>query len=337
MSSAAEMAKARKLKDSYLQIRLIISNRATSPARPTANRGEYSEKGRLMELLKAVLLGFLQGITEFLPISSSGHLSVFQHFFGSVGGTDSLMFTVLLHIGTLAAVVAAYCDTIIELAAEFFKTVRDIFTGRFHWKEMNENRRMLFLLVVSCLPLLVLLVPVSEDRRLCDVLGSLCSDGDIVVEGVCFIVTAVLLLLGSRRAKTGKKSVQMDTKSAFFVGVAQLFAAGFPGISRSGSTVSVGMLCGVRKEYMVRYSFILGIPAILAANILELKNVAVGEKIDVLPALLGVVTAAIVGFAAIKLLEWLVRVDKFKIFGYYCLAVGVLVIVADVLQKFVIS
>lgn len=291
-----------------------------------------------MELLKAVLLGFLQGVTEFLPISSSGHLSVFQHFFGSVGGTDSLVFTVLLHIGTLAAVVAAYCDTLIELAVEFFKTVRDIFTGGFSWKEMNENRRMLFMLVVSCVPLLVLLIPVSQDSRICDVLGSLCNDSDIVVEGVCFIVTAVLLLAGSRRARTGENNGQMNLKNAFFVGVAQLFAAGFPGISRSGSTVSVGMLCGVSKEYMVRYSFILGIPAILAANILELKDaVALGEQIDIFPVLLGVVTAAVVGFAAIKLLEWLVRVDKFKIFGYYCLALGVLVIVADILQKFVIS
>lgn len=291
-----------------------------------------------MELLKAVLLGFLQGVTEFLPISSSGHLSVFQHFFGSVGGTDSLVFTVLLHIGTLAAVVAAYCDTLIELAVEFFKTVRDIFTGSFSWKEMNENRRMLFMLVVSCAPLLVLLIPASQDSRICDVLGSLCNDSDIVVEGVCFIVTAVLLLAGSRRARTGENNGQMNLKNAFFVGVAQLFAAGFPGISRSGSTVSVGMLCGVSKEYMVRYSFILGIPAILAANILELKDaVALGEQIDIFSVLLGVVTAAVVGFAAIKLLEWLVRVDKFKIFGYYCLALGVLVIVADILQKFVIS
>lgn len=302
------------------------------------SRGGRSEKGRTMELLKAVLLGFLQGVTEFLPISSSGHLSVFQHFFGSVGGTDSLMFTVLLHIGTLAAVVAAYCDTLIELASEFFKTVRDIFTGYFKWKEMNENRRMLFMFVISCLPLLVLLVPVSQDRRLSDVLGSLCSDGDIFVEGVCFVATAVLLLAGSRRAEKGGAVSQINTKSAFCVGVAQLFAAGFPGVSRSGSTVSVGMLCGVSKEYMVRYSFILGIPAILAANVLELKDAAaLGEQIEIVPVLLGVVTAAVVGFAAIKLLEWLVRVDKFKIFGYYCLALGVLVIVADVLQKYAIS
>ena len=102
-----------------------------------------------MEILKAILLGFLQGVTEFLPISSSGHLSVFQHFFGNVGGTSSLLFTVLLHMGTLIAVFVVYYKTIWGLIVEFFSTIKDIFTGKFKWSEMNENRRMLFMFVIS--------------------------------------------------------------------------------------------------------------------------------------------------------------------------------------------
>ena len=265
-----------------------------------------------MEILKAILLGFLQGVTEFLPISSSGHLSVFQHFFGNVGGTSSLLFTVLLHMGTLIAVFVVYYKTIWGLIVEFFSTIKDIFTGKFKWSEMNENRRMLFMFVISCVPLLFLLIPVGGDRRIMDVLGGLADDNDILVEGVCFLFTAALLL----------------------VGVAQAFAAGFPGISRSGSTISTGMICGVSKEYMVRYSFILGIPAILAANVMEIKDaVALGEQIDILPVIIGVVTAAVVGFAAIKALEWLVKIDKFKIFGYYCLVLGVVVIIAGIVEK----
>lgn len=287
-----------------------------------------------MEILKAILLGFLQGVTEFLPISSSGHLSVFQHFFGNVGGTSSLLFTVLLHMGTLIAVFVVYYKTIWGLIVEFFATIKDIFTGKFKWREMNENRRMLFMLVISCVPLLFLLIPVGDDKRIMDVLGSLADDNDIFVEGVCFIVTAILLLVGSWRAKKVKARPQIGAKSALAVGVAQAFAAGFPGISRSGSTISTGMLCGVSKEYMVRYSFILGIPAILAANVMEIKDaVALGEQIDILPVVIGIVTAAIVGFAAIKALEWLVKIDKFKIFGYYCLALGVVVIVAGIVEK----
>ena len=265
-----------------------------------------------MEILKAILLGFLQGVTEFLPISSSGHLSVFQHFFGNVGGTSSLLFTVLLHMGTLIAVFVVYYKTIWGLIVEFFSTIKDIFTGKFKWSEMNENRRMLFMFVISCVPLLFLLIPVGGDRRIMDVLGGLADDNDILVEGVCFLFTAALLLVGSWRAKKVKARPQIGAKSALAVGVAQAFAAGFPGISRSGSTISTGMICGVSKEYMVRYSFILGIPAILAANVMEIKDaVALGEQIDILPVIIGVVTAAVVGFAAIKALEWLVKIDKF--------------------------
>lgn len=287
-----------------------------------------------MEILKAILLGFIQGVTEFLPISSSGHLSVFQHFFGTVGSDSSLLFTVLLHMGTLLAVFFVYYKTIWGLIVEAFRLIKDIFTGKFKWKEMNENRRMLFMFVISCLPLLLLLIPVGNDMKLMDVLGSLADDDDIFVEGVCFLITAALLLLGSWRAKNVEARPQIGTKSAFAVGFAQAVAAGFPGISRSGSTISTGMLCGVSKEYMVRYSFILGIPAILAANVMEIKDaVELGGQIDILPVIIGVATAAIVGFAAIKALEWLVKIDKFKVFGYYCLALGVLVIGAGIAEK----
>ena len=286
-----------------------------------------------MEILKAILLGFIQGVTEFLPISSSGHLSVFQHFFGTVGSDSSLLFTVLLHMGTLLAVFFVYYKTIWGLIVEAFRLIKDIFTGKFKWKEMNENRRMLFMFVISCLPLLLLLIPVGNDMKLMDVLGSLADDDDIFVEGVCFL-TATLLLVGSWRAKNVEARPQIGTKSAFAVGFAQAVAAGFPGISRSGSTISTGMLCGVSKEYMVRYSFILGIPAILAANVMEIKDaVELGGQVDILPVIIGVATAAIVGFAAIKALEWLVKIDKFKVFGYYCLVLGVLVIGAGVAEK----
>ena len=171
-----------------------------------------------MEILKAILLGFLQGVTEFLPISSSGHLSVFQHFFGNVGGTSSLLFTVLLHMGTLIAVFVVYYKTIWGLIVEFFSTIKDIFTGKFKWSEMNENRRMLFMFVISCVPLLFLLIPVGGDRRIMDVLGGLADDNDILVEGVCFLFTAALLLVGSWRAKKVKARPQIGAKSALAVG-----------------------------------------------------------------------------------------------------------------------
>ncbi len=288
-----------------------------------------------MNILKAILLGIIQGITEFLPISSSGHLSVAQHFL-KVSDNNGLLFTVLLHMGTLFAVVAVYYKTLLSLLFEAFFTVKDMVTGKFQWHEMRPTRRMLVMFVISCLPLLLLMLPVGGGNRLLDVLGGLSEDNDIFLEGFCFLLTALLLFLGVRRNRQNKHpKKQMDAPGALAVGFAQALAAGFPGISRSGSTISTGMFCGIQKDYMVRYSFVLGIPAILAANLVEFKDaIEAKEPIEWLPLLAGVITAAVVGFFAIKALEYLVKKDKFQIFAYYCLGFGALVILAGIIEKF---
>ena len=289
-----------------------------------------------MSVIKAIILGFVQGVTEFLPISSSGHLSVFQHFLG-VSSNSSLLFDVLLHLGTLIAVCIAYYKTLLELIKEVFLIIRDVFTGKFKWKERSETRNMLFMFVISCVPLLVMLIPIGGGRNIMDALGSLAEDNDIFVEGFCLLITGVLLLAGSLKAeKNLSPKCEVGPVEALVVGIAQLFAAGFPGISRSGSTISSGMLMGAKKEYMVRYSFILGIPAILAANVSEIKD-AVSESADIniVAVILGVLTAAVVGFLAIKVLEWLVKTDKFKFFAYYCFAAGAVVIIAAAVEKLI--
>jgi undecaprenyl-diphosphatase len=287
-----------------------------------------------LTIFKAIILGFVQGVTEFLPISSSGHLSVFQHFLGT-SGENSLLFSVLLHIGTLIAVLAVYYKTVIELIKEFFILIRDIFTGKFKFKQMSEPRHMLLMFVISCMPLLLLLIPIGGGRNLMDALGGLAEDKDIFVEGICFLFTAFLLLFGSWRVKNMKRlRKRVEPKDAVAIGFAQAVAAGFPGISRSGSTISAGLIRGVSKGYLVRYSFILGIPAILAASAVEVKDaVEVGSSLELLPTIVGVLVAAVVGIAAIKILEWLVKSDKFKFFGYYCLAIGIIVIIAGILEK----
>ncbi len=290
----------------------------------------------MIECLKAVVLGIVQGLTEFLPISSSGHLSVFQHFMNiNNGGEGSNLLSVLLHIGTLLAVLLVYYKTLWEMIVEFFKAIGDIFKGKFSFKNMNETRRMIVMMIISCVPLLLLLIPIGNGNMLMDFLGGLSSDSDIIVEGFAFLFTAALLLGGTRISeKKSSRLKEVDTKSAIFVGIAQFFAAGFPGISRSGSTISTGMLCGVDKEYMVRYSFILGIPAIIAANVMEIKDaLETNADVNILAAIIGIAVAAVVGFAAIKILEWLVKKEKFKIFGYYCLVIGVVVLIAAIVEK----
>lgn len=285
-----------------------------------------------MTVLKAIILGIVQGITEFLPISSSGHLSLAQHFL-HISGEGSLFFTVMLHLGTLLAVFLVYYKTIWKLLVAFFSMLRDIFTGKFKWKNMDDTQHMLVMFVISCVPLLLLLLPVGGGRSLMDAVGALAEDQDIMVEGFCFLLTAFLLLFGTWRYRHHKVHSRVEGRDSVAIGLAQMLAASLPGVSRSGSTISTGMMCGVNRDYMVQYSFILGIPAILAANLMELKDaVAAQEPIEWGYVILGVVVAAAVGVAAIKVLEWLVKKDKFKFFGYYCLVLGAAVVIFSALE-----
>ena len=283
-----------------------------------------------MSIIKAIILGIVQGITEFLPISSSGHLSLFQHFMG-VSGEGSLMFSVLLHVGTLIAVFIVFYKTIFELVVEFFSLLKDIFTGKFKFKELKGKKKMLVMFVFSCIPLLLLLIPVGNDMKLMDLLGGLSEDDSILVEGVCFMLTGSLLLASTYVAKKRPLNRSVNTLDAFAIGVAQVFAAGFPGISRSGSTISTGMMCGVSKEYMVEYSFILGIPAIMVASVVELKDaIEAGSPLELLPTIIGIVVAAVTGVACIKLLQWILKKDMWKYFGFYCIIIGIFTIACSI-------
>ena len=284
-----------------------------------------------MSVFKAIILGFVQGVTEFLPISSSGHLSLFQHFL-DVDGEGSLLFSVLLHLGTLIAVFVVFYKTIFELIVEAFDLIKTIFTGNFKFKQLKGKKKMLVMFVFSCVPLLLLLIPVGNDMKLMDILGGLSEDDSILVEGFCFLFTGILLLTSTYISKKKTLNREVNTFDSFAIGFAQVFAAGFPGISRSGSTISTGMICGVSKEYMVEYSFILGIPAILVANAVELKDaVETGAQLDLLPTVIGVIVAAVVGIACIKLLQWILKKDMWKYFGFYCLAIGIFTIACSIL------
>lgn len=289
-----------------------------------------------MSVIKAIILGIVQGATEFLPVSSSGHLSVFQHFMG-ISGEGSLTLSVFLHIGTLLAVILVYYKTFWELILEVISIIKDIFTGKFTFKNIEGTRRMFFMLILSCIPLLLIIVPVGNDMRVMDYVKKFAEDQDIILEGFCFLFTAFLLLFGTYKAKKIKNARGfVNTRDAFAIGFAQVLAAAFPGVSRSGSTISTGMLSGVSKDYMVRYSFVLGTPAILAASLVEIKDtVETGLNFDMLPIIIGVIVSAVVGILSIKLIEYLVKTDKFKLFGYYCVVIGVAVIIAGVIEKFI--
>lgn len=269
-----------------------------------------------MDILTVIIQAVVQGLTEFLPVSSSGHLSVVQHITG-VDGEAALILSLVLHLGTLLAVFIAFWGTIWGMIKEFFLTIGDIFTGKFSWKNMNGNRRMMFMVIIAT----VILVPFYFVQ---DFFTARQGDGDIVFEGVAFMFTALLLFLSDRFGHGTRTAEQMTVKDAVTVGLFQVVAL-FPGVSRSGSTTAGGLLSGLEKQTAVTFAFILGIPAILGGSLLEIGDALKSDmELDWLMLGLGFIISAVVGILSIKLVSWLVKRDRYKIFGIYTAVLGVL-------------
>ena len=279
-----------------------------------------------MTVLEAFLQGLLQGLTEFLPVSSSGPLSIFQYFTG-LSGESGAFFSIVLHLGTLFAVILAFFPTIWGLICEAFAMLGDIFRGRFTFRRVSPKRKMIFLLIVSLLPLVFVVF-------LKDFYESFSTDDGIIVEGLCLIVTGILLTLACQCPDTGKNAAGMKYSDALAIGLAQAIAP-MPGISRSGITISAGLLRGFDRTFAVRFSFLMSLPAVLGANILSLKDAVSAGIIwaDVPVYLVGVVVAAGVGYACIRLLKMIAEKGKFGFFAYYCWAAGVVTLIFTLLQN----
>ncbi len=282
-----------------------------------------------MTYLSAVLMGILQGVAEFLPISSSGHLALFQHFFGVENYEETQMFfTVLLHLGTLISVFVYYWHDILDMIREFFLLLGSLFSrkGTHEIRNTPPARRMVLLIIVATLPLFGIL-PVK------DYIES--AMNNVTFVSAALIATGFILFFSDRMAR-GRKTARTATMTdALLVGCAQAFGT-LPGISRSGSTISAGLLRGYDRNFAVRFSFLMYLPAVLGANILTLKDVIEEGGIDttLLPVyLVGMVVAAVVGYFAIRLVNLLADKGKFGAFAWYCWAAGAASLAASILLK----
>lgn len=277
-----------------------------------------------MTLLSSVLLGLIQGVAEFLPISSSGHLAIAENLLNMSGASEMPeFFDVLLHLGTLLAVFVAYWSDIRDMIVEFFHGVRDL-ANHSTPVPVPPARRMILLIIVGTLPLFAVL-PIK------DLVEGLANNMYFV--GGALIVTGFLLFT-SDRVKKGRKTERSATLlDVLLVGVAQALAT-CPGISRSGTTITAGCFMGFDRKFAVRYSFLMSIPAILGANILSIKDAIETVIWSEVPVYLaGVLVSAVVGYACIRLLKMIAEKGKFGFFAYYCWAVGILTIVLNVIQK----
>ncbi len=274
-----------------------------------------------MSIWFAALLGLIQGVAEFLPISSSGHLSIFQNFFHMENVEESqMLFDVLLHLGTLAAVCIYYRKDVVDVVRELWGLCQ----GKKRKDKPNAPvQRLILLAIIATLPLvLAMLVD--------DVVEKLYASTLFI--GIALLATGCLLYI-SDKVKPGNKDERNATwKDALAIGLMQVVAV-LPGISRSGSTITASTLRGCKRDFAVRFSFLLSIPAIVGANILKISD-ALSAGIDkamVLPCLVGVIVAGVSGYFAICLVKLLADKGKFGRFAYYCWAVGLLTIIATII------
>jgi len=283
-----------------------------------------------MGIIEAVIYGIIQGIAEFLPISSSGHLALAQNFseklqLGAVNteASDNFAFNIALHLATLVSVCVVFRKDVLVLIKSFFSLAKKLFTGKL--KQGLDNGEKLFLMLcIATLPL----IPVKL-LGLDETVESISSISWLI--GILLIINGCMLVVSDRLS--GGKA--MPESGGFLrplgVGLVQAIMGILPGISRSGSTITGGRVVGYNREEAVRFSFLMSIPAILGACVTELPDMFAQElSNDMLISILaGAVTAAVVGFFAIKLLQYLTKNKSFTFFAVYCVIIGAAAIIAD--------
>ena len=267
-----------------------------------------------METFEALILGLLQGLTEYLPVSSSGHLAIGSHILG-IEAEENLMFTVAVHVATVLS-------TLVVLGGEIFRLVRGTFgpfnAGASGLARLNADQRYMLNIVVSMIPIFVVGIFFK------DAVESIFGEGLLVV-GCCLLVTAGLLAY-SYYGKPRQKE-QISLRDAFIIGIAQAVAV-LPGLSRSGSTIATGLILGNNKAHMAQFSFLMVIPPILGEALLDtIKAAKEGfgaafGDLSVMALAVGFVAAFVSGIAACKWMIGIVRRGKLIYFAYYCVAVG---------------
>ena len=289
-----------------------------------------------MGLFEAIFLGFIQGIAEFLPISSSGHLAIFKSFFNL--SEIGVAFDVLLHLGTLVAVFIVYWKDIVQLIKDgigiivdscfnVYAAVKNRMGSRLEYRNIlsTSYRKFALLVIVSTIPTGIIALLAKD---LIDA-----ASRTMIIPGICLLITGVLLLIADI-LPDGKKTPKKATfGNALFIGITQGIAT-LPGLSRSGTTITAGLLSGFRRDFAVKYSFIMSIPAILGAVVLEVKdlftvNTTTTEMVNYA---VGTLVAGIVGFICIKTMLVVVKNKKFKYFAYYCFLAGTIAIAVHIVR-----
>lgn len=277
-----------------------------------------------MNILQGIIIGIVQGLTEFLPVSSSAHLVFIQNI---LGVESSLAFDVFLHLGTLIAVLWFFRWDIVKMLKSWWLSIGDILQGRF-WSGFKEDpyKRLAWYVILATIP--VAIVGVLFE----DAIDSLFA-GALYVPAFFLFVTGTILYLSQRMASGNVNLNNISEKEALWMGLGQACAI-LPGLSRSGTTIAAGLTAGLEKEFAAKFSFILSIPAIFGAFVFKLKDIGSAMDVNFLPVFLGFIAAIIAGYIAIKWMLDLIQNKSLDIFAYYCWAVGIIVFMGSIAHIF---
>ncbi|MGI6025714.1 MAG: undecaprenyl-diphosphate phosphatase [Candidatus Scatomorpha sp.] len=274
-----------------------------------------------MTISSAILLGIVQGVAEFLPISSSGHLAILQNLFALSAGEDHLFFDVLLHLGTLISICVCYWGDIVAMVREVFIVLRG--GRRADGTPVQGNlgaARLFMMIVVGTLPLFLVLPINDKVEELYYITPFI---------GVALLLTGCMLFVSDKMTPGKRTEKNMRFRDALVIGLCQCVAT-IPGLSRSGTTITAGIATGLDRNFAMKYSFLLSLPAVLGANLLSFIKAIGSESIDasLIPAyLLGMLAAMLSGIAAISLMKLIAKKSKFGWFAYYCWGAGLLTII----------
>jgi len=273
-----------------------------------------------MDIFQAIIIGLVQGLTEFLPVSSSAHLIFAQQ---ALGLSDvGLAFDVLMHVGTLVAVIVYFFNDIVNMIKGFLLSLVDLKNGNFIGEiKKDPYKKLAWLTILATIPVGVVGVLFN------DIIESMFKG--LTIPAFLLLVTGCLLY-ASQRMNSGRIDVRnMTIKEALIMGCGQALAV-LPGLSRSGTTIAAGLFAGLDKEFAAKFSFILSIPAILGAAVFQLKDLS-GGSIEIGACIAGFVVAIISGYLAISVLLKIVREKSLDIFAYYCWIVGIIVLVGSLI------
>ncbi len=290
-----------------------------------------------MSLIESIIMGIIQGVTEFLPVSSSGHLAIFKNFFGM--SEVGISFDILLHVGTLVAVFVCFWKDIWELIVngvgiiiDACKNVGRYFSNLINGKKPSYTKKDYLKVISTPYRRYVMLIIIATIPT--GIMGILLKDTieavsmALLVPGICLLITSILLLIADKAKDGDENEENVSYKKAGIIGICQGFAT-MPGISRSGTTITACLMAGMERAFAVKFSFIVSIPAILGAAILDLPDMF-SESISAAQwanYTVGMAVSAVVGYICIKTMLQVVRKKKFKVFSLYCLIMGLVAII----------